>query len=362
MTPRRSIMGTLVLSRPLQNPKHRRIGFAVAIAVCLLLALFPQKYRSAATLAPSDPATLGLSGALNQLGAANSVFGNQAAVEITLRVANSRLVRDYAIAKLDLMHRLDISDRVQAHRWLQREVTTRSLRGGIVMMETEQSDPDFAEALIRAYSDAIRMRLAAINLQQTDYKRKVLENLVQKASDDYDKAQTEYDNFRLTTRYSDPRFAIEAIGERIPALQAAIKAKEVQLNAAREFATEDNMSVRQIVAELDALKRQLTQQQALDPTEQNSVGRVVEQSTRAGRLERKLVLARSLYEVYSRYLQGTSVEDLTSNANLRVIEPPFVDTSRQFNIFFLALALLLALFAIAAEFYVLRPPLEARAL
>ena len=89
---------------------------------------------------------------------------------------------------------------------------------------------------------------------------------------------------------------------------------------------------------------------------------MVEQSTRAGRLERKLVLARSLYEVYSRYLQGTSVEDLTSNANLRVIEPPFVDTSRQFNIFFLALALLLALFAIAAEFYVLRPPLEARAL
>jgi capsule polysaccharide export protein KpsE/RkpR len=360
MREHRSIVGTVVLSSALKRPGRRRVIFGVAIVICLLLSFFPQKFRSAVTLAPSDPASLGLSGALNQLGAANSVFGNQAAVEITLRVADSRAVRDQVIDMLDLMKRRNFSTRLQAHRWLDDNISTRSMRGGIVQMETKQPDPAFAESLIQAYSEAVRQRLAIINQQQTRYKREVLKKLVRESSDDFDRAQAAYDNFRLKTRYSDPTLAIDAIGERIPVLQAAIKAKEVQLNAARQFGTDDNMIVRQIIAELAALKVQLAQQQALDPSEQNSVGRVVEQSTIANRLERNLILARSLYEVYSRYLEGTSVEDLTSNANLRIIEPPFIDTTRQLNIPFLALAMLLILFALTAEFYLMRPPLEAR--
>lgn len=358
MTPRRSMMGTVIRTNPFRNPTRRRIMFAIAILISAFLAIYPQQFRSAVTLAPSDPGSLGLSGALNQLGAANSVFGNQAAVEITLRVAGSRSVRDEVIDKLGLVERLELSDRVAAHRWLQREVSTRSMRGGIVQMETKQRDRQLGMDLIQTYAAAIRRRLADINQQQTGYKRRILEELVNKASDDYDRAQSAYDNFRLRTRYSDPTAAIDAIGERIPVLQAAIKAKEVELTAARQFATDDNMIVRQIQAQILALQAQLAQQQALDPAQQNSVGRVVDQSTRAGRLERNLLLARTLYEVYSRYLQGTSVEDLTSNANLRIIEPPFVDTSRQYNVMFLALAVLLLLFAAAMEFYSLRPPLE----
>ena len=143
-------------------------------------------------------------------------------------------------------------------------------------------------------------------------------------------------------------------------LEAAIKAKEVELNAARQFATDDNMSVRQIVAELDALHRQLAQQRALYPSQPISVGRVVRQSTEGERLERELALAKGLYEAYNRYLLGTAVEDLTALASLRVIEPPFVDSSRQLNLVFVALFGVVVLIGLATEFYLMRPPLEAR--
>lgn len=350
-------MGTLAATRD----QTRRIVLVVLILVCVLLALFPQRYRSAVTIAPSDPATLGLSGTLSQLGAASSVFGNQAAVEITVRVAQGVFVQDQVIDKLGLMKRHQFANRLEAKRFLNREVEVRSLRGGMVQIETKQRDAAFAEALVQAISDATRQRLAVINRQQTGYKRKILEQLVVEAGDRLDRAQSAYDNFRLQTRYSDPRTAIDAIGDRIPALQAAIKAKEVQLNAARQFATEDNMSVKQIVAELDALRQQLTQQQALNPTEENSVGRVVEQSTIGKRLERELMISQTLYEGYNRYLQGTAVEDLTSNANLRLIEPPFIDTSRQINLTFALIGSIILLLGVAIEFYRLRPPLEARA-
>jgi tyrosine-protein kinase Etk/Wzc len=360
MTPRRSLVGQVALSRTFGDALRRRIIFAVLIVIAAILSLYPERYRSAVTVAPSDPSSLGLSGALSQLGAANSVFGNQAAVEITLRVSNSTVVRNEVIDKLDLVKRLNLPSRIAAHRWLEAQVSTRSMRGGIVQMEIKQRDPKFAEEVIQAYAGAVRQRLATINKQQTDYKRTILLELVEQAGKDFDEVQAEYDQFRLNTRYSDPRRAIESIGERIPVLQAAIRAKEVELTAARKFATDDNMAVQQILAQIAALQTQLAQQQALNPGEQNSVGRVVEQSTAARQLERKLLLAQTLYEAYRRYLQGTAVEDLTATANLRIIEPPFVDTSRQFNVTFLAIMLMLVLIAGAIEFYLLRPPLEAR--
>jgi capsule polysaccharide export protein KpsE/RkpR len=351
------MMGTLAMS----HPGRRRLIFIGVILVSLLLAAFPQSYRSAVTLAPSDPSSLGLGGALSQLGAASSVFGNAAATEITVRVAGSSYVRQYAIEKLDLMNRLHFSSQIQAHRWLSDAVEIRSVRGGMVQMETKQRDAQFAEALITAYAEATRQRLAYINRQQTGYKRKILEQLVIDAGDRLDQAQANYDEFRLKTRYSDPRAAIEAIGDRIPALQAAIKAKEVQLSAARKFATEDNMSVLQIIAEIEALNKQLAQQRALNPSEENSVGRVVSESTKGKLLERKLQVAQTLFDGYNRYLQGTAVEDMTATANLRIIEPPFIDTARQYNLPFIILAILTALLALAIEFYQLRPPLEVKA-
>jgi capsule polysaccharide export protein KpsE/RkpR len=328
----------------------------VLILLCALLSAFPQRYLSAVTMTPSDPSALGLGGALGQLGALNTVFGNQTAVEVSLKIGRSTYARQVVMRRLGLVKRLGLKDEVQASRWLERKVEIRSLRGGIVQIETLTSDPEFGKQLVGAVAGAMREKLADIQRRQTSYKRDVLLRLVSDANDRYAEAQARYNEFRLRTRYSDPSYAIGAIGERIPALQAQIKAKEVELNAARQFATDDNMSVRQIAASIDALNQQLAALQALNPQETNSIGRVVRQSTQAQKLERELLLAQSLYYNYRRFLEGTSVEDLTSTATIRVLEAPFVDTDRQYNIIPMVLGMLLILLAFTIEFYIMRPP------
>lgn len=355
----RSIVGTLAESRWIGQPLYRRLIVFVLVAIFAVLTLYPERYRAAVTMTPTDPSSLGLSGALGQLGAINTVFGNQAAIEIAIKVARGQDVRQIVAKRLRFYETRKFGDATETDRWLADKVSIRSLRGGIIQIEVFDRDADFAKQIVAAFSEATRQRLAEINRQQTAYKREVLIKLVDESSERLTVAQEAYDSFRLRTRNSEPIIALASSTDRIESIRSAIKSREVRLKIAREFATDDNISVKQIIAELDALGQQLQAALAQNPEGSGSVGRIVQQSTQVKDLERKLAIARRLYDSYARFLEGTAVEDLTSTANVRVLEPPYVDAERQFNYVALALAILLILIALTIEFYQVRPPVGA---
>ena len=356
MTPRRSIVGTIAAQRVIGNTWLRRAIIAALLAICAVLTFFPQRYLAAVSLTPTDPGSLGLSGTLGQLGAVNSVFGNQAAVEVSLKVARSEYVRAIVIKQLKLDQRLGLSI-LDTHRWLNRHVDIQVLRGGILQIELKQRDPVLAQDVVGAYGTAVRDQLTIIARRQTEQKRAILMQLFDSAGDRLANAQAAYDTFRLTTRYSSPQAAFYAAGDRIPQLEAEIRSKEVDLSAMRQFATDDNIRVRQMIAGIDAIRQQLAIARSTSPSQQSSVGQVVRQTTQAEKLRRELEVSQGLYDSYKRYLQGTSVEDLTSSVNVRILEPAFIDTTRQLNMLPLGLGVLIALLGLAIEFYAIRPPI-----
>lgn len=340
----------------LGRARNRTVLFGVLILACAVLALFPQRYLASASLTPTDPESLGLSGTLGQLGAINNVFGNQAAIEIALRVGRSVDVRETVMRKLDLPRRMDEPDRTRLHRWLSSHVVVRSLRGGIVLITLQDTDPDLARDIVAAYTVAIRDQLAVISRRQTAYKRDVLLELVDEATARLSRAQTAYDRFRLTNRAALPEAQISTVSARIAALEAGLKARQVDLQVARQTFTDEHLTVKQIKAEMATMQGQLAALKATSPGADTSVGRVVGQSSELYRLERELNVAKALYESYLRYLQGTAVEDMTSTASVRLLEEPFIDTSRQVWLPAAVLGVALALLWAAVEFYRLRPP------
>lgn len=360
MTPPRTMFGALRNAALLRESGKRRVLLLALFAICALFTFFPQQYRAAISLTPSDPSSLGLSGTLGQLGAVNSVFGNQTAVEISLKVARSQYVRSIVEQRLQLATRLGKSP-LSTDRWLDRKMDVRALRGGILEFEITLGDAEFAQQIVGVYGDAVREQLSIIARSQTAYKRQILVELVGQASDRLARAQRDYDTFRLQTHYGSPQKAIYAEGDRVAELEQIIRDKQIELNAARQFETDENMHVRQILAEIDALNQQLQQARSTSSTQESSVGKVVQASTQADKLHRELDISQSLYDNYRRYLQGTSVEDLTSTANVRILEPAYVDTERQLNYLPMSLGMLLLLLGLAIEFYAIRPPLGEKA-
>jgi len=346
--------------RLMRSFKLRSLIFGVATGLFAILSFFPERFHAMGTLTPTDPESFGLSGTLGQLGALNSVFGNQAAVEIALRVANSPQVRGEVITKLDLPHRMDETNVLKIHRWLQDKMVIRSLRGGIILIELEDLDGPLALVLIAAYTDATRDRLAEIARSQTAYKRKVLLQLSGDATRQLAEAQAAFDAFRFRNRAPAPLTTVAVVSERIPQLEAAIKAKRVEIAAAHQFYTDGNPVMRQLSAQLASLQADLSQVRTTDPKADLTVGRAVSSSSQYFKLERNLAFARSLYDGYLRYLQGTAVEDLTSTASIRVLEPAYVDTKRQIWFPAMAAAIVTFLLWMSIEFYRLRPPIGGR--
>lgn len=359
MTPRHSFTGSLAGLKSLDSLWKRALLFGVPIAALVGFAAFPEKFRVEASLTPTDPGSLGLSNTLEQFGTLNSVFGKQAAVEVALRIGNSIYTRDRVIRDLSLESRLDMS-KIELHRWLENKVEISALRGGIILIQLDDTDKKIAQDIVTAFTDATRDELAKIMQRQTKYKKELLERLVAESGLRLSKAQSEFDAFRLQNGYADPGASIGTISGRIPGLRTSIADVDRRIAAASRLFTPENIAIVQLQAERDALTEQLNE--ALDKrpgVRAGTVGEVVDASTKAYELDRELKVARALYTNYVRYLEGTAVEELTSKANIRMLEQPYVSTERQYRSSLLAAAVALFLLWLAIEFYRLRPPLGA---
>ena len=356
----RTLTGTVARMRWLNRPLVRRLTFAILVAIFVLLGFFPERYRAAVTLTPSDPTTLGFNPTQVQLGALNSVFGNQAAIEIALKIASSVQVRDRVAQRLKLDQKFGFNSRAGSHRWLKRNVDIRALRGGIIQIQVLLGDAIFAKQIVTAYEAAAREQLAVVSREQTKYKHEVLVKLVSESSDRLARAQGAFDTLRLTTRTPDPTIESAVAADRVNGLRQSIKTKELQLAASRQSYSDENLQVRQILAEITTLRSQLGQATATSPDQVQGIGRAVYSSTQFRKLQRELTISQTLYDTYARLLEATAIDEMTSTANIRILEPPFIDTARQLNYPALALALALLLILLAIEFYELRPPVGNR--
>lgn len=342
-----------------RNPWARRGVFGVLIVLTALLALFPQRYEANVKLAPQETSTAGLSAILSQLGGNYAaLLGSQQPVEIDLTIGRSFEVQSTVAKRAGLVPpnagRAELDGAI---RELEKMVDVRALRGNIIEIVASGSDADATLKLVAVYAKAMQDRLAQLSRTQTTYKRGVLDERMREASGRLARAEGAISRFRAQNQVIAPDEQLSAAVAQLSALRSQYQATQIELAKARRTNTEQSFPIRSLRSALAAIQAQISsaERQARSNNGLTASG-IAPRAIEFERLTRELRFAQSLYDSYTRYLEGAAIEELTANFNMQIVEPPFLEPNRQFNLLPLALLAIIALIATASEFYMFRPP------
>ncbi len=368
MTPPRSIIGGVLESSWFHRPWRRRLVFAVLAALFGVLSIWPQHYKAEAQLLPQDSggglsaalASQGSSGGLLSLGA---LLGNKQPVEADLSIARSHAVLGIILDRLHLVGRAGYGDRRHAEARLKNKLGIIAIRGSILQITASDRDVDLARALAATTASAIQDRLGAISLIQAAQKRAVAEIRLSDATARLARTQAALGRFRTENRLAAPAAQLGAAVGLLAALEGRLQAKQVEVATLREFARGDNIKLRTAEVELGAIRNQVAAAKIVSPTQQSSnLAGIAETNTTYFNLYRDEKSAETLFEVYRRYLEEISVDELSANQNLVLVEPAYIYPERQFNAWAVGLLVIDIFLLIIAEYYVALPPIGRRAI
>jgi len=360
MTPPPSILAGMLNSPWLRQPWKRRLIVGALALVLALLSVWPRTYIARADLIPDDSggdlsSLLGASGSgLLSLGA---LLGNHQSIEADLTIARSQAVIVDVVKRLDLVGRHGFGNELRAEVKLRKKADIESIRGSILQITVRDRDPSFALELVRGFVTSVRGRMTILNLDRAAQKKAVATNRIGEASIALARAQDALNRFRAANKLAVPEIQLGAAVTLITQLQAKLDGAEAALRTLRTFATDQNVQVQAVEAEISSLRDQIAASQSnVRESSGPTLGIMSPKISEYQNLYRDERYADTVYEIYRRYLETVTVDELSATTNLNVVEPPFVDPARQYNIPAVGALFLVLLFGAVAEFYVLRPP------
>ncbi len=353
---------TVILERArmaIADARWRRRAYVVLMLVLGVLSVVPQPYIARAKIVPQDSNSIGLGSMMNALGGQLQGFaallgGAKQPVDLYLAVARGSEVTTAVIRSLKLDGPDQYGSDRAARLKLLKKVDIHSLTGGVLEVEARTHDPVEAEALTRAYVDAITARLNTLGRDRVMRKRQIVMARFREAGERVAKAETALTAFRRDNNLAEPEAQLGSALSLRAGLQAQLQAKLVELQTLQRFQGAQNPQLQAVQSEVAALRQQIARSAApsIDAAGPNVAG-LSETSGRYLDLYRDYRFAQALYEVYSRSSEEVAVEALAAEtaSDAQVIEAAHVDPDRKYNISAVALLALVILLAAFTEVY-----------
>lgn len=231
-------------------------------ALALTYALNVQRVYSATTVIMPPQQQNSAGAALAQLGALSAVAGigagNKSPDELYLALLKSRTLQDALIKKLKLQEKYNIKTMTDTRLLLSYRVSLASdKKAGLISINADDPDAQFAAQLANAHVDELRTMLAKLAVTEAQQRRMFFEQQMIKTQADLNKAELNFRKLQAESGMVVTQSLAEAGVKAGVELHAQIASREVQLQALSRFATAQNPEALKVSAELNALRQQL---------------------------------------------------------------------------------------------------------
>jgi uncharacterized protein involved in exopolysaccharide biosynthesis len=259
--------GFLDLAIALAKQKRIVLGIPLlaGIVALVIALLLPPTYTASVRILPpqqkesSASAVLGsLAGVSGGLGTnVGQALGFRNPNELYVGILRGRTIGDRLIERFSLRERYEVSTMVAARRAL--ESTTRITAGkdGLISIEVDDNDPQRAARIANAYVEELDSLMQKLALTEAAQRRLFFEKQLASARDKLVAAETELRKAIDTKGITGVDAQTRALVGTVEQLRAQIAVKEIQLDAMRAFATDQNPEAVRLRQELKSMKGEL---------------------------------------------------------------------------------------------------------
>ncbi len=264
--------------------------------------LVPQSQSGASAMMQSLGALSGLVGATGLKNPADQYVS----------FLQSTNVQDALIERFKLIERYDEKLKVDARKSLAALAKISSgTKDGIITVEVDDKDPEFAAQLANAHIDELQRLLSRLAITEAQQRRVFFEKLLTTTKDNWVKAEQALKSSGLNSNALklSPQTAMDSLAK----LKATIMVQEVKLSSMRGYLTDNAPEFKQAQTELAALRSQLSRAEKEEP------------ATSAGDSDyiakyRDFKYNETLFELFSKQYEIARIDEAREGANIQVID------------------------------------------
>jgi tyrosine-protein kinase Etk/Wzc len=266
----------------------------------------PQQQQSAAA---SMLASLGSLGGL-----AGAVGGIKNPADQFLAYMKSVTIQDSLIERFKLQERYEVKTKTDARATLTGSVRTASGKDGLISVEVDDKDPNFAAELANAHVEELGKLLGKLAITEAQQRRFFFEKQLTLAKDKLIQSEIVLRSTGVSGSVlkSNPVSAVAAVA----GLQASVTAQEVKLGAMRGYLAESAPDFKLAMSELANLRAQLAKQEKDSPS---TGGKATKEGDYIAKY-REFKYHETLFELFSKQFELAKVDEAREGAVIQVLD------------------------------------------
>lgn len=308
--------------------KHKKLilGMPLATAVIALgiTLLMPNIYTASARILPPQQQQSTAAAMLGQLGALAGVAGGALGIknpnDLYVGMLNSRTVADNLISRFKLKERYEKQTMVETYKALAEVVNITAGKDGIIAIEVDDIDPRLAADMANTYVDELYKLTQTLAVTEASQRRLFFEKQLKLAKENLVNAEVSFKQTQEKTGILQLDAQGQAMLEAVGSLRAQIAAKEVELEASRTFATEQNPDYLRTKQELFGLKEQLAKYEKSGETNLVPIRRLPAAGLDNIRKMRDMKYYETLYELLAKQYEMARVDESKDSSIIQVLD------------------------------------------
>jgi uncharacterized protein involved in exopolysaccharide biosynthesis len=280
------------------------ISFAIAPTYTATVKFLPPQQQQSA--AASMLASLGGLGGL-----AGAAAGLKNPADQYLAFMKSNSVQDTLIERFKLQERYDEKYKEGTRKELAQNARSASGKDGLISLEVDDKDPQFAADLANAHVDELQKLLAKLAVTEAQQRRMFFEKQLGQVKDKMIAAEQALRATGVSgsALKSNPTAAVAGVA----ALQAQVTAQEVKVGAMRGYLAETAPDFKQAMNELGSLRAQLAKQEKDEPAAAAGQGGYVAKF-------REFKYQETLFELFAKQFEMAKVDESREGAVIQVLD------------------------------------------